>query len=445
MPITETLMDGGPWTVDLVDDVPRWVLEDIDVRTRLWASIVITPQHIDPADVSQADLLALARYSGVFLGMGADRRSLTGDGLIWWLGENGGDGGYLWVGPDSSYPSPTGTGTIAAGITGLAMAQPNGLTYGTVSASDTMRLKVEAGDTRREMLDTLVHQSSADTCWQLSPAGVLTVNTRTTLWPTMTTPTVLFADQGGRDGNITGLEAGISLDALNGEDVRTRVYVDWQDGINDGVALLSTPSTWRDFAGGDPDVFHHMDWRPKARRPPPERWRRLMRWQIASQVRANTLATRELNERTAVRSEITIEVDEYDPWRFAMSPGNGVYVWDLDTGTRDFANEVYYQGEVIHPQRNRVDQWTTPILEGYGVYLRYWNGSSFTFYDLTNWVEPERGPTKILAGRRERLAPASRRRKLTRRQRRAIRHNARVYAAIAAWVNAQANRPNRRR
>lgn len=401
MPIVEEFMDPGSWSVQLQEDTPRWVLEDIDVRDRLWATIVITPHHYRVGDISDANLLTAARYAGVYLGMGEGRRSLYGKGLIWWLGDDG-DGGDLHASYDFNYTNKY----LADVLTDLVFNGPNGLTQGTVSVvAEAYDIDIEGGDTKREVLDTALMQSSVETFWRINPQGTLDVNTQAGLWPTTTTPTTVFTREGGREGSVYGVPAYISVDEMSGDEVRNDVWVDWDDGYNSGRAQLSTPTGWKNFAGGSPVARFLMDWRPKRAKPPTERWRKVAAWQIQGETKANQLAARELNERSEVRNQLTVTIDEYDPWRFSCSPGNSVYVLEPDSKIQDLTKSVQYQGEVIHPEVARVNEWTTPIQEGYGVYLRYWNGASMTYYDLTEWVDWELDSTTLKLGHRDRFAP----------------------------------------
>lgn len=429
MPITEELMDAGAWSVQLQEDTPRWVLEDIDVRDRLWATIVVTPHHYRVGDISDANLLTAARYSGVYLGMGEGRRSLYGKGLIWWLGDDG-DGGHLHASTDINYTGKYLTDCL----TDLVFNSPNGLTQGSVSApADVYEVDIEGGDTKREMLDTLLGQASVETFWQMTPQGALNVNTPAGLWPTNTTPTTVFTEEGGREGSVYGVPAFISVDELAGDEVRNDVWVDWDDGYNSGRAELTEPSSWANFNGGtgaNCQVRFLMDWRPKRAKPPTERWRKVAAWQIQSETQANRMAARELNERSDVRNQLTVSIDEYDPWRFSCSPGNSVYVLEPDSKIQDLTKSVQYQGEVIHPEIARVNEWTTPIQEGYGVYLRYWNGASMTYYDLTEWVDWELDTTTLKLGHRDRFAPEASAKRMSKLKKKRIREAARKAAII---------------
>lgn len=424
MPIVEEFMDTGSWSVNLQDDTPRWVLDDITVIDHLWASIVITPHHWTVGDISDANLLSLARYAGVFLGMGEGRRSLWGEGLMWWLGDSG-DGGFIFASTDTT----TASIKLDTALDTHIFTASNGLTKGTVDGSETYyQFGLEGGDTRREIFDTIIQQSDEDTVWQVTPAGVININLDTVLYPSTTTPTAVLISEGSREGNVDGIPAEIRIAGLDGTEVREKVWVDWQDGTNNGSSTLSLPTGWKDYAGAAPEVRSLIDWRPKRPRPPTERWRKLAAWQIRSLTQANSLAAREINERSEIRNEIRVDVDEYDPWRFDISPGNWVYIMDEDSRIVDTANSVQYQGEVIHPKKSRVEQWQTPIQEGYGVYLRYYNGSSMAFYDLTEWVAWEDDFTSMQVGHRDRFAAPAVASKVSKAQKKRFRRAAR-YAA----------------
>lgn len=428
MPISQDLMDDGEWSVDLREDTPTWVLNAIDVRAYLWATIVITPQGFPEGAITDANILANARYTGVYMGMGPGRKSLYGPGLAWWLGTDG--EGPVYASTDFT----TGAASFSTLMTNQVFSRSNGITAGTIDATaTTFTIDIEGGDSAREILDTLCGMApGGPNFWRLNTGGTLDADDQATLWPTATTPTSILTQDGGRDGNITGLAADLDLDALDGSDVRSNVQVDWNDGTNNGSATVTLPSTVAAFDGTAPAYRQYLDSNPKRPKPPTKRWRKVATWGINNQTRANTLATREANERTNVTPEITATLhDCYDPWRFTITPGNTVYVHDLDQKLYDTTKEVYYRGEALHPTTGRVDQMTTPIQEGYGVYLRYWTGAAFAYYRLTPYVEFEEGPTTLKLNHRDRF-PASparagrvNRRQWTRWARRAARRERR--------------------
>ena len=80
MSVTERLMAAGEWDVQLVEDTPRRILEAIDIETAGFGQLVILPTRLDPRAHTDATLLSLARYTGIFRKQEGDFR-LSGPGL----------------------------------------------------------------------------------------------------------------------------------------------------------------------------------------------------------------------------------------------------------------------------------------------------------------------------------------------------------------------------
>jgi hypothetical protein len=416
--IVEQLQDVGEWSIELDPATPNHVLDLLDIRDRLWATYVHTAHHFDLSELSAADLLGRARYCGVLLAQSRDRLELSGQHIAWWMGADG-DGGQLDAGADD-----TDAGLdIEAHLDAIVFGSIGGIAKGTVTAdAATFTIGKEGGDTRREILDTLCRMAeNGPFAWRVNSAAMtLDVHTAATLWPTVNNPRVILTAEGGREGPVIGLHADLALDDLDGSEVRTNVQVDWDNGVNNGTASATLPSTYADLTSGSPVVRSLIDWNPKRPRPPTERWRKVAPWGIKSQARANNLAAAEINERTQIREEITAELpDCYDPWRFPITPGNHVFTHDLDLGLTGGSGQVYYRGDAIHPKAVRVEQMAVPAYAGGGHYLRYYDGSAFQWADVTNYVVPEDGPVRLLMNKRTRWPiPRARGRALTRRQRR---------------------------
>ena len=110
---------------------------------------------------------------------------------------------------------------------------------------------------------------------------------------------------------------------------------------------------------------------------------------------------------------------------------------DMDLDLVDSANDIYYRGEMIQPKKLRVQSMTTPIHEGYGVYLRYWNGASFSYYDVTPYVDfaAEQSETTLELGTRARYHPKNARpHRFNRRRIRRQQRNLYIAAQYAASV-----------
>ena len=418
MPITEELMDTGDWAVGLDPNTPKAVLDDIDVRTYAFASIVITPHHLETYDHTAAAILAQARYTGVYLASSDGRLNLEGGGLAWWLGDEN-DGGDLRTGADGV----TTNFDLEDQLDARVFGNSNGLTKGTVDSLGTLRtMKVVMGTTRRQFLDTIcAAYPSGPYEWRINPGGTVDVNQQADLYATTATPTTVLTQEGGREGAITGLRADLDLAAIDVSDYRSAMYVNWNDTPADhGIATNTPPAGWKNFGGTAPALLGFLTWKPKPfldrdrwhrYRQGTRAWRRGLNtaaaayaaWTVNSNVQATQVATKAAVDVSGANLELGADVgDVYDPWRF-VQVGDSVFVYDLDLGLTDTANEVYYRGAVIHPKKVRVHAVTTPIREGYGVYLRYWNGSAFAMYDLTPYVAWEEGDTSYELGTRARL------------------------------------------
>lgn len=406
MGISVQLQEEGDWSVPINPRTPRDVLTSIDVRTYAYSTIIVTPHHLGLQDVSASDLLDLAIYTGVYLKQSDGRLNLEGSGLVRWLGgEN--DGGDLRVGTDTT----SGDIDLEAQLDARVFTRSNGLTKGTVNSDATTRtIKIEGGTTARQFLDTICAlYPNGPWEWRVNTDGTIDVNTRANLYATTASPTVVLTQEGGRDGNITGIRADLDLSSVDVTDYRTDVEVDWNDGTNDGAATNTEPATWAAFDGTDPVLRTMLDWKPRASfNPHPNKWSdrvaaaHYATWVVNSQTQANTVATRHANQVGSYATTLQASIDEYNPLRF-LNTGDTVYVYDLDLGLTDTTNEVYYRGTAIHPTTLRVQAIDTPILEGYGVYLRTWDGAAFDLVDLTPYVDFEEGDTTVELGTRNRF------------------------------------------
>ena len=104
MPVQQLLMDEGEFQVSLLEDTPEYVLEAVDIRTYAYATVVVTPAHFTVGDLSDSNVLSIARYCGVYLAQTDQRRNLEGAGLIWWLGQEN-DNGEMYAGVDTTSAS----------------------------------------------------------------------------------------------------------------------------------------------------------------------------------------------------------------------------------------------------------------------------------------------------------------------------------------------------
>lgn len=86
-----------------------------------------------------------------------------------------------------------------------------------------------------------------------------------------------------------------------------------------------------------------------------------------------------------------------DLTRRLLRPGDAVYLYDIESGLYDTANEIVYRGETISPVLVRVQSMTWPVSSQFGVYIRS-NAATPTILDISSYVEPETGGAFIDVG-----------------------------------------------
>lgn len=432
MGITVEHQEEGSFSVPLLPELPRSVQTAIDIRTYAFAQVIVTPEWIRPGDVTDTELRGMARYCGLYYQQSDNLLNLEGPGLRRLLGTDN-DAGDMYGGVDTTSANLNFADQLDARI---FTSHANGLTRGSTNALATLRtIKIPGNVTRLTLMETIM--AIYDTTPfedRINPDGTVDFDTQATLYPTTTTPTVILTAEGGRDGTVTGLHADLDLGTIDVDDVRSRIEARWNEttpGTNNGIANNTLPSTYVDYAGGAIDHVSVIDFNPRKQfreRPnKSDRYNgaRYGAYYVNTLTQANNLATRHANQTAAYSLEVTADVDEYDPWRF-VKVGDSVWCYDLDLNLVDTANEVYYRGSAIHPQKLRVQAMTTPIVEGYGVYLRRSDGAGgfLTPYDLTPFVDFEEGDTTFELGTHKRFHRANarprrfNRRRIRRQQRR---------------------------
>lgn len=368
MSVTERVMGVGAWDVALHEDTPRRIIDQLD-PTGPWgfAQLVITDTPVDVASMTDAGILAVARYAGVYRRM--DGYTLGGAGLAAFLGDEDGKGNVF---------EGALSGTHDAGTWASILTEWTGLTIKGVEASGTWANSFR-WVTAREAL--------ADTCrqfgheWRVTPDLGYHQGTLAYLYPSTPALLVLSDDEGGTDWGLTGVPG------------RTGRSVDVEDYAKKVVYLTDR---------GDSDPPTTPQWQTATRtdqyRDP--LGRDLL---IDKLVEANlddgdpaALAAAELGKLTARRAW-TVEADRLPA---TLTVGAPVWLWAPAEGVYDTAEQVSYRGRVIYPARSRLMGATWPILPGMGVYLRRkpLTTSDAVWLDLTRHVASETGGVQLEVG-----------------------------------------------
>lgn len=372
MPVTEVHEGLGNFTLNLLQDpaggqiTPTAILDLITP----FSAIVITPTWQGPAGtITSAQLLANASYSGIVTARSNNRCTWTGWAPAGLLGDP--DGKAVLFATTTS-PTRTVANFVSNDI--LGSGRGNGITAGTITSSaSTYTTQIKAGTTPRGLLNYICDRAGMQ--WRINPDFTLDVNTGATLWPTITTPTLIVRKGGGgRDVNVTGWDAAVDVET-DWDDYTTYVEVEPTAGAN-GTASLS-PAT--SYYAPDGTLIE---------------WHRYIKSNRATTAgSANAIAASQLGRFDEPRHQITLDPAVYDLAR-DVTVGDSIWIQDIPNGLYDLDNEVQYRGELCHPTTGRVVGTTWRIIQGMGVYLRA-SDSANTITDLTPYVKWETGPAEV--------------------------------------------------
>ena len=391
-------MAAGEWDVQLVEDTPRRILEAIDIETAGFGQLVILPTRLDPRAHTDATLLSLARYTGIFRKQEGDFR-LSGPGLPILLGDEDNKGDIYEV------ARSTANGWLSQWVTALL---PVSLSAGGVyspggSYTDSFYLV-----TAKQAYETLKGEFSAPIEWRITPDLKLHVGTvfgtagTDALYDETPRLIVLHnAGTGGRDFGLTGAQ-GVSGMNRDLEDYTTKVVyktevttttntevvtdVDFvtPDTTTDTVTESSTETVITVAATADVDIPFS---RPTGG---PVILDRLIEGNSndGSAADPQAQANMQLGRFDSIRREIKVDYGDYEIGHIAPV---GSYVWlYAPPVVMDAANPIQFRGRVCYPVKVRLMGCTWPISRGLGVYMRITSGGT-RWVDLTDYVAWESG------------------------------------------------------
>jgi hypothetical protein len=385
--ITEKLMGTGGFELHLVSGVRRsGVLSQVDVRRRGvgLGHVVVTPTPMDPLAVTDDEMLANARFVGVYRSQPSEF-ALAGVGVNSWLGDHEGKGRSLGV------LGTPGTGSFADWRNQL-VSLTHGLTAGVTSTIPGTYPKNFFRTVPREVIDDLAERFGAE--WRVTNQFTLDFGLPADLFRAVPVATIV-RDRGlaGRDPATIGVVGDLD-ESRDLEDWSRRVvYFTGTEGsptasIADGsIATADTPYRAPDGQYAFIDrVIEDFGDTPTSSGP--------------------AFAAAQYGRFNTARRQITLGSLEYDIGR-DVNVGDNVYVYDPLRGITDMNNPVPYRGTTIYPEVIRCVGMTYPIREGMGVYLRRYVDNNtetwpVTYVDLTPYVEWENRETTVEIGAKPR-------------------------------------------
>jgi hypothetical protein len=390
--ITEQRSSTGPtpgeFTIDLLHNTPSSVREHV-ARHPL-SYIVVTPVHLTDPGLGAGTLFGNAIYVGQIRSLDRDITTLQGEDMCVLLGDSDGLGD-IYQGADTTGASAAFQTHFADNITG----RMNGLGTGTIGTSSAFTLPKETGDTRREWLDFMCAAvPGTDFEWVISPLTGVNANTAANLFPT---GQVIFTpDAGGRDGNIVGSRAEITLGEQDWSDLTSQTVVDYDQNPANFKTATNTITNMVTPGGAAYSAERLISNRMTAR-PTRGGWAALRRWLIRNATNAQKVANRERTRFSTARQQLDVTVFEFAPRRLGIYPGVTVYLHDPTIGLSNTANQVQYRGETVFPVTSRIMKMIWPVADGMGVYHWHSNGAGgMTFTDLTRWVDFNPNPAVSL-------------------------------------------------
>jgi hypothetical protein len=389
VPVTETLMAVGQWSLTLKPDTPRSIIDSLSY----FQHIVVATGRQDPR-VAGNSLFSAGRYTGVLTGVDFQSLSqgrgpvLSGDGLATWLGTPKG------VGPVIENTTLFTSANFATVINTLRPSTVGAGTNYTIAGSSYTGAFV--WKTPRDALTSFCQQVSTGGLptqtveWRVNNNCTLDAGPVANLYRT-TPACAIVAKSAGVDMTVRAL-AGVTQLIEDVKDYSTRVVV---LANGSGAATAVGAANIADVGGTNPytDFFGN-----------PVKMTRMISASSVSSYNATAAAQSALIPYTTPADQVKLSSDEYDI-KGQLQVGDYVYVYDPDAGLVDYSNEVVFRGQRINPTRQRVIELTWPLVEGMTVAYRDATG---TWHDLTDYVQWETGSTNVVVGGYNRnLVPTS--------------------------------------
>ena len=367
MTVSEKLMASGEWSLALDPDTPRDLLD----RIAPFSTVHIAAARVPLVGQSDGVLLGLMRWAGVVLRPGP-QTVIGGQGLPLWLGSAD---GLVYRNTLGNFPD-TPVGKTGKPLTEWAddILQGTELYRSSVcSTTNLMGGPFQWTATPRQVLDWVADATGTE--WRVNANFTVDLETYTVIYDTSTHARITRRD-GGREIVAPSIDGAFTVD-IDAEDYTSTVVVLGSAGI--GTAGGSSPY----YMGASPL----------------EVWRVVQDGQAAAGTEAATAAA-VLSRYSALRRDVQLSSDLYDV-RGELGCGALVDVWDPSTGLLDqTATPVRHRGEWITPVTLRCTSIDWPVRSGMGVYLRAFDAAttSLRWWDLTDYVVPEDGPTTIGLG-----------------------------------------------
>lgn len=370
MPVNEKLMELGSWSIELVDETPKTVLDAV----AYFGHVAFVPGRVEPAQYGD-ELLDMARYVGVVTGKSVDhlRKVVSGQGMNVWLADSDGKGDLLESAVQIT--GQTFANSIRA-ILGSGTAVVEGTLYSGVAGTYTGR---HVYQTRRKAIDFICTTMGGE--WRVNGRGELDAGPATSLY-NATPDTVIVKRRPNRhtDGDD------LTMHGLRGDMGVASDVKDWTSRV---VLLAEGEGTAIATASATNPANPYLDMRGE-----PVNRTRVISESTTAPGNAAARAAYQLARYVEPRHALTLTTDDYDV-SGAFAVGDWAWIWDPDAGLVDPDNEIMFRGERINPVKLRMVGASWPVRPGTTVAYRAQDGS---WLDLTPYVAREGGETTVAVG-----------------------------------------------
>jgi hypothetical protein len=362
--VTEVLDGLGSWSLKLSDAAP----DEITSQLGFLGHIAIVRGRVDVAATS-ASLLAAARYVGVLRERSKDRRTLEGDGMLFWLGDEDDKGKIL----------ETAVNLSAASIsTAVSAVLPPAVHAGTINTAAGTYTGKHQYETPRSALDTITQAFGVE--YRVNGSATIDVGTQAQLYRT-TPNTIIAAKNAGADMDLTSLGAEVDVDESI-RDYSTRVLLLGSSSDN------GTTTTFATGSANAPSVPYLDMWGNTVQ------LTRMISESATPQGSVTARAQLQLNRFNRQQVKLTVTASDYEV-SGPFNVGDNAYVYDPANGIYDTARSIDFRGELIHPDVVRISGATWPVTDDHTVAFRTQAGA---WVDLTPWVLWETGGGEITVG-----------------------------------------------
>lgn len=383
MTLTKQLQALGSWQVQLQDNVPGSVLNDLLIDTDAFGLLIVTPAWVDPTAYSNTDLLGLSCYTGLYRrAQGAPRMTtLVGVHCTALLSDENSRGPFPVISTTATDTLPQWVTQIVAGsaLTAGTVAPLGGLTY---EATQSPILPTHASKDLLQLIVSFFISQAGPLLWRVNDN--LTVDV---FQPDGTFTAVFTSDWFGPDQ--------CTLDASNGGGIPG----------SPAPALRATFTTEEDVENYVTDIVWGLGFDVVGTTPftdpvgNPLVWREVIDAPGVTDTDLENLTTATLGLLNQVAYQPSITTDT-KAVTVRVNPGDSVFCWEplgnlTQVSGPSFYPEVIYRGESIFPDALDVQGVTMPVEQGMGVYFQRHDQS---IVDLTRWVKFEPPGAQITVG-----------------------------------------------